>query len=116
MAVAEQLHIHLKAGEKSALSEAARRQNLSISAYIRNRLFGPSLSQADQVLMEELAALCPRFEAALKVINANMADIADLRPKIGEPPIGSELLPDESELLAIAEHLNLSQEETGVGP
>jgi len=33
--------------------------------------------------MEGLANLRPRFEAALEVINSNMADIAQLRQKAG---------------------------------
>jgi|GEM_PF-2310396 len=117
MAVAEQLHIYLKADEKSVLSEAARRQNVSLSAYIRNRLFGPPLSQADQVLMDGLAALRPRFETASKTINSHMAEIAQLREtsKRHATPVYPEL-PDESELQAIAEQLNLSRDDSRASP
>jgi len=109
MAALEHLNVHLHSGEKAVLAEAARRQNLSVPAYIRNRLFDAPLSQADQLLLEGLVALRPRFEAALKAINANMAEIAALRQQATSPPA----IPGQDELTAIAEHLGLSAR--GVG-
>jgi len=107
MTATGQLHVHLNTGEKAVLAEAARRQNLSVPAYIRNRLFDAPLSQADQILLEGLASLRPKFEAALKAINANLAEIADLRQQAATPlpPI-----PDQNELAAIADHLGLPVE------
>jgi len=61
MTLTEQLNVHLNTSEKAVLAKAARRQNLSVPAYIRNRLFDlpQGLSQADQILLEGLASLRP---------------------------------------------------------
>jgi len=107
MTATGQLHVHLNTGEKAVLAAAARRQNLSVPAYIRNRLFDAPLSQADQILLERLASLRPRFEAALKTINANLAEIADLRQQTATP---LPPMPDQDELASIADHLCLPVE------
>jgi len=109
MTLTEQLNVHLNTGEKAMLAEAARRQNLSVPAYIRNRLFDPprELSQADQILLQGLASLRPRFEAALKAINANLAEIADLRQQTATP---LPPMPGQDALASIADHLGLSPE------
>jgi len=67
-------------GEKTALASAAQRANLNVSQYIRTRLFGrPQLSDSDQILVDGLAQLKPRFDAALANIDANLREIAALR-------------------------------------
>jgi len=106
MPMIDHIDVRLNTGEKAVLAQAARRQNLSVPAYIRNRLFDAPLSQADQLLLEGLASLRPRFEAALKSIKANLAEIADLRQQ-SAPPL---LMPAQDELSAIADQLGLHAE------
>jgi len=108
MAVAGHLHLDLNAGEKAVLADTARRQNLSVPAYIRNRLFEPSSSPADQALIEGLASQRPKFEATLKAINTNLAEIADLRRDSPQWPTFPSAPTDQDELIRISDHLALS--------
>jgi len=111
MNVTEQLNVRLHTGEKAALAAAARRSNLSVSSYIRKRLFDSPLSEEDQVLINGLAALKPRFEAALQNINANMQQIAALRQAENSTATACPATHiNESDLAAIADHLGLSKE------
>jgi len=80
MNITEQLNVRLHRGEKTALASAAQRANLNVSQYIRTRLFErPQLSESDQLLVDGLTRLKPRFDAALANIEANMREIAALR-------------------------------------
>jgi len=111
MNTTEQLNVRLHAGEKAALSEAARRNNLSVSSYIRKRLFGSPLSEEDQMLINGLAALRPRFEAALQTIKANMQQIAELRQAANTVATACPATHiSKSDLATIADNLGLSKE------
>lgn len=110
MAVSEQLNIRLQAGEKKALSAAARKRNLKVSEYVRGRLFGSPYTEADQLLLDGLVDLRPRLEASLEQINSNMKHIAQLRQAAADSDARRPHLPDDlspEDLAAIANNLGL---------
>ena len=75
----EQLNIRITPSEKEALVAEATRSNLKVSDYVRKRLLGLPLTDADQLLIEGLATFGPQLRASLAVIEANMREIAKLR-------------------------------------
>ncbi len=75
----EQLNIRITLSEKEALVAEATRSNLKVSDYVRKRLLGLPLTDADQLLIEGLATFGPQLRASLAVIEANMREIAKLR-------------------------------------
>ncbi|MBH1829252.1 hypothetical protein I5W35_19280 [Stenotrophomonas maltophilia] len=119
MAVTEQLSIRLEAGEKKALSAAARKSNLKVSEYVRGRLFGSPFSEADQLLLDGLVDLRPRLEASLDRINANMKHIAQLREAAADSDAHRPRLPDDlspADLAAIAANLGLAASPAAPAP
>lgn len=79
MPCTEQLNIRITPSEKDALVAEATRSNLKVSEYVRKRLLGLPLTDADQLLIEGLATFGPQLRASLAVIEANMREIAKLR-------------------------------------
>jgi len=75
----EQLNIRITPSEKEALVAEATRSNLKVSDYVRKRLLGLPLTDADQLLIEGLATFGPQLRASLALIEANMREIAKLR-------------------------------------
>lgn len=111
MAVTEQLNIRLQAGEKEALSAAARQRNVNVSEYVRGRLFGSPLSKADQLLLDGLAELGPKLHASLERVNVNMREIAQLRKSGQASDAQHHQLPenlDPADLASIGEHLGFA--------
>jgi len=115
MPTTEQLHVHLAPGEHAVLADAARRQHLSVSTYVRNKLFNSSIPENDEVLLEGLAALKPRFEATQKKVKANILAIEKMRRKSQAGTIYPHLQQfSEDELANIADHLCLSTGHNGL--
>ena len=73
------MNIRITPSEKEALVAEATRSNLKVSDYVRKRLLGLPLTDADQLLIEGLATFGPQLRASLAVIEANMREITKLR-------------------------------------
>jgi len=115
MPATEQLHVFLDPSERAAISDAARRQHLSVSAYARNKLLAPALTENDEILLEGFAALKPRVEAIHKTVKANLVAIEKMRKKSRTE---RQYLPSselcEEELANIADYLCLENNGDGL--
>lgn len=113
MPVTEQLNIRLEPGEKRRVAEAARRSDSTVSAYVRQRLFGRQVDDTDQALIEMLAEIKPMVSRVMHAIDGNLAEIQKLR-------VAKELCDDvgvaeqarnelsQAELAAVADRLQLT--------
>lgn len=79
MSRTEQLNIRITRSEKEALIAAAKKSNLKVSDYVRERLLGSELADVDKILLEGLTAFAPHLKASLARIDANMREISKLR-------------------------------------
>lgn len=113
MAVTEQINVRLEPGERERVAEAARRSNTTVSAYVRQRLFGKQPNNADVALLNMLAEMKPMVTRAMRTIDGNLAEIRRLRDDQAQLDDAAvierarrELNPVE--LAAVAERLQLT--------
>lgn len=113
MPVTEQLNIRLAPGEKQRVAEAARRSDSTVSDYVRQRLFGRQVDDADQALLEMLADIKPMVARAIRTIDGNLAKIQTLRAA-KEPRDDAGVAErarkelDQAELAVVADRLQLA--------
>lgn len=113
MAVTEQINIRLEPGERERVAEAARLSNTTVSAYVRQRLFGRQPDNTDAALLNMLAEMKPMVTRALRTIDGNLDEIRRLRddrPKRDDAEVAERARREFNpvELAAIAERLQLA--------